>query len=290
MKKQIILSAALFLSVSGFAGIKMEGSTTVLPLAQKTAEVYMDANPEADISIRGGGSGVGINSLLAGTTDIANSSRAMKEAELKKAAGKNITPKATVVCMDAIALIVHPSNSAGALSKAQIKDIFTGKIKNWKQVGGPDLKIVLVSRDSASGTFEAFTELALQGAKTARSALMQASNQGVGGVVSKTPGAIGYVGLGYLTDKTKTITIGGVAPSVETVLNKTYAYSRPLFMYTNGMPTGGIKAYIDFVIGKQGQEIASELGFVPLITAKPAQEEPVKILAEKSSKETSNKI
>ena len=265
MKKIITLITALFLGAAGFAGVTMSGSTTVLPLAQGTMEFYeKNINPKADISLRGGGSGVGINALLSGMVDIANSSRAIKEAELKKAAGKNIMPKATVVCMDAIALIVHPSNTAGALTKEQIKGIFTGEIKNWKKVGGPDLDIVVVSRDNASGTFEAFTELALQGAKTCKKALAQASNQGVAGVVAQTPGAIGYVGLGYLTDKTKTVTVGGVKPSVETVLNKTYAYSRPLFMYTNGAPAGEVKSYIDFVTGAQGQKIAAELGFVPL--------------------------
>lgn len=264
MKKYISAVTAALLSVSLQAAIVAEGSTTVLPLAQKTAEVYMNNKPSADISIRGGGSGVGINALIAGTADIASSSRAIKEAELGKAAGKGITPKATVVCMDAIALIVNPANEVSALTKEQVKDIFTGKITNWKDLGGDDRKIVLVSRDSASGTFEAFTELALQGAKTNKKALMQASNQGVAGIVATTPGAIGYVGLGYLTDKTKTIVLGGVSPTVETVLNKSYVFSRPLFMYTNGAPEGEVKGYLDFVTSEQGQKIAQELGFVPL--------------------------
>jgi len=264
MKKQITLITALFLSAACFAGMKMEGSTTVLPLAQKTAEVYMKKHPGADISLRGNGSGNGITALIEGRTDIANSSRAIKEAELKRAAGKNITPKATVVSMDAIALIVHPSNTVGNLTKDQIMKIFTGKIRNWKEVGGKDLEITVVSRDTSSGTFEAFTELALKGAKTYKKALMLASNQAVVSAVVQSPGAVGYVGLGYLSDRTKTIIVEGVAPSVETVLNKTYAYSRPLFMYTNGAPSGEAKSYIDFVTSAEGQEIGKELGLVPL--------------------------
>jgi phosphate transport system substrate-binding protein len=264
MKKYMTLTAFLALSLAACAEIIMEGSTTVLPLAQKTAEVFMNNNSKIEISVRGGGSGVGINSLISATADIANSSRAIKESELQRAAEKNINIKATVITMDAIALIVNPSNKIGALSGKQIKDIYTGKIKNWKELGGDNVKITVISRDTSSGTFEAFSELALEKAKVRKDALMQVSNQGVAGLVASTPGAIGYVGLGYLGDKTKTLTINGITPSIETVLKNTYLYSRPLFMYTNGEPKGEVKQYLDFVIGKQGQKIARELGYIPL--------------------------
>ncbi|WP_424244214.1 phosphate transport system substrate-binding protein [Elusimicrobium posterum] len=264
MKKYILTLTAFLVTTLSYAGITLEGSTTVLPLAQKAAEVYMDANPKADISIRGGGSGVGINSLIVGTVDIANSSREIKSAEIEKAKEKNIYPQENIVAMDAIALVINPSNKVSNLTKQQVKDIFTGKIKNWKEVGGDNKKIVVVSRDSASGTFEAFNELALDKEKVRKDALMQASNQGVAAIISTTPGAIGYVGLGYITSKTKALSIDSVQPSVETVLAGKYAYSRPLYMYTNGSPKGETKALLDFINSAGGQKIAKELGFVPL--------------------------
>ncbi|MDR0645990.1 MAG: phosphate ABC transporter substrate-binding protein [Elusimicrobiota bacterium] len=264
MKKHIITTLFLAMSLAASAQIIMEGSTTVLPLAQRTAEVFMNNNSKISISVRGGGSGVGMNSLIAGTADIANSSRAIKDGELQKAAGKNISPKATVAAMDAIALIVNPQNKISGLTKEQVKDIYVGKTKNWKEIGGNDANIVAVSRDSSSGTFEAFNELALEKTRVRKDALMQASNRGVAGLVAATPGAIGYVGLGYLSNKTKTISVDGVMPSVQTVLQNKYLYSRPLFMYTNGEPKGEVKQYLDFVTGKQGQKIAQELGYVPL--------------------------
>ena len=244
--------------------ITAEGSTTVLPVAQKTAELLMDSNPSLDIAVRGGGSGVGINSLTKGGCDIAMASRAMKDSEKQEALKNKINPVEHIIAMDAIALIVNPKNGVSSLTKDQIKDIFTGKITNWKEVGGADKKIVIVSRDSASGTFETFNELVLKGEKVSSSALMQASNQAVSGIVDRSDGAIGYVGLGYVTSKTKALKIDGISPSIETVLNKQYAFSRALFFYTNGVPKGAAKAYIDFILSAQGQKIVKEMGFVPL--------------------------
>jgi len=246
--------------------ITAEGSTTVLPLAQKAAEVYMDAKPEVSISVRGGGSGVGITSLTAGTADMALSSRSIKNDEISKAQANNINPYENIIAMDAIALIVNPANKINNLTKEQVKDIFTGKITNWKELGGDDRQIVAVSRDSASGTFEAFSELALDKEKVRQDALMQASNQGVANIISNTPGAIGYVGLGYITGKTKAVSINGVMPSIETVLRKDdkYVFSRALYIYTNGAPEGEVKNFLDFLIGKDGQKIAKDLGFIPL--------------------------
>jgi phosphate transport system substrate-binding protein len=191
-------------------------------------------------------------------------SRAMKESEKQEALKNKINPVEHIIAMDAIVLIVNPKNQVSALTKEQIKDIFTGKITNWKQLGGSDNKIVIVSRDSASGTFETFNELVLKGEKVSSTALMQASNQAVSGIVDKSPGAIGYVGLGYVTSKTKALKVDGVAPSVDTVLSKKYVLSRALFFYTNGAPKGAAKSYIDFILGAQGQKIVQELGFVPL--------------------------
>jgi len=244
--------------------VVIEGSTTVLPIAQAAAETFMRQNPDTDIIVRGGGSGVGIASLIDGTCDIADSSRSIKEAELDKAVvgGKNI--KAHIVAMDGICLIVNSSNSINALSKKQIKDIFTGKISNWSQVTGPDLKIVAVSRDTSSGTFEAFGTLVLDGQKVRPDALMQASNQAVASIISRTPGAIGYVGLGYISNEVKVLDVDGVKPSKESVLAGKYPVGRPLFMYTNGIPGGVVRDFIDFVKSADGQKIVDEQGFVAL--------------------------
>jgi phosphate transport system substrate-binding protein len=272
MKKlfKLFLAALLIFNLSQTAfsksanKITAEGSTTVLPLAQKAAETLMERDSEIDISVRGGGSGVGINALLQGRCDIALSSRPIKESELQAAAGKKITPKVYVVAMDAIAVIVNNNNKIDGLTREQIKNIFTGKITNWKEIGGGDKKITAVSRDSASGTFETFNELALGGEKVSKNAYMQSSNQGVAALVANTDGAIGYVGLGYITNKVKAVKIDEISPSIKTVLNGEYIYKRALLMYSNGEAKGTAKKYIDFIISDNGQKIVEELGFVPL--------------------------
>ncbi|MDD3725939.1 MAG: phosphate ABC transporter substrate-binding protein, partial [Candidatus Ratteibacteria bacterium] len=203
-------------------------------------------------------------SLIDKTCDIANSSRPIKDKEIQTAAEKGVKPKANVVALDGIAVIVHSSNSVSNLSADQVKDIYTGKINNWSQIGGQNLKIVVVSRDSSSGTFEAFNELALKGTKVRPDALMQASNQAVATTVAQTPGAIGYVGLAYITGSVRPVAVNGVLPSKETVLSRKYKYARPLFMYTDGEPRGTVKQFIDFVLSKEGQKLVEELGFVGL--------------------------
>lgn len=265
MKKTIITLMMLGLAGQASAGkIVLEGSTTVLPIAQKAAEVYMKANPAADLSVRGGGSGVGIASIIDGTCDIADASRAIKPSELEKAAKKGRDLKAHVIAMDGISHILHPSNPMSGLTREQIKKLYTTRVKNWKEIGGPDLKIVVISRDSASGTFEAFSELVLDKKKVRPDAIMQASNQGIASIVARTPGAIGYVGLGYVTDAVKAIAVDGVMPDRQSVLRSKYAISRPLFMYTIGAPQGDIKKFLDFLKGPEGQKIVAEEGFVPL--------------------------
>jgi len=258
------LLAAVLAAPASAGKIVMEGSTTVLPIAQKAAEAYMKRSPGAEIVVRGGGSGVGLASLIDGTCGIANASRAIKSSELDKAAKKKRAPKAHMVAMDGLSVIVHPSNGLKGLSLAQIRDIFTGRISNWSKVGGPDMKIVAVSRDSASGTFEAFGELALEKKRVRPDAIVQASNQGVASVVARTPGAIGYVGLGYLSESVKALEVNGIMPSRQTVLSNKYPISRPLFMYTDGVPQGDIKGFIDFVKSAEGQKLAEEEGFVGL--------------------------
>jgi len=252
------------LLAGGSEKIRMEGSTTVLPIAQMTAEEFMNINPDIKISVQGGGSGVGIAALMAGTCDIANASRAMKGAEIKTAIAKGIDPVAHLVAMDGIAIIVHPSNKINNLTREAIKKIYTGKISNWKEVGGADQKIVVLSRDVASGTYEAFNKLALDEQKVRKDALLNASNKTIATAIEKTPGGIGYVGIGYLSTRVKNITVDGVKCTRENVLSRKYVYSRPLFMYTNGKPTGQVKRYLDFLLSKAGQQMVDEAGYVGL--------------------------
>ncbi len=244
--------------------IVLAGSTTVLPIAQRTAEVFMQKNPSADIIVRGGGSGVGIASIIDGTCDIADSSRPIQSAELEKAASNGRDIKAHVIAMDGIAVIAHPTNKISALTKNQVKDIYTGKISNWSQLGGGDQKIVVISRDTSSGTFEAFGALVLNNEKVRTDALMQASNQAVSSTVASTPGAIGYVGLGFISSSVKALSIDGIMPTKDTVLTNKYPIGRPLFMYTNGTPKGLAKELIDFIKSAEGQKLVEEEGFVGL--------------------------
>lgn len=261
----LLVSIVLGLIVPCYADkIVLEGSTTVLPIAQKAAEVFMDSNSGAEISVRGGGSGVGIASIIDGTCDIGDASRSIKDSELDRAASMGRDIKAHVVAMDGIAVIVNPANKVSALSKKQVKDIYLGRVSNWSQVGGDDQKIVVISRDSSSGTFEAFGTLALEGAKVRSDALMQASNQAVASIVARTPQAIGYVGLGFMSGNVKAVEYEGVMPSKEGVLTGKYMLGRPLFMYTNGAPKGLVKEFIDFVKSPEGQKLAEEEGFVAL--------------------------
>ena len=267
-----LIAAQMVASEMAFAGgrtLVLTGSTTVLPIAQLCAEKFMDQHPDVNISVRGGGSGVGIAALIDGTCDIAMASRPMKTKELKSARGKGINPLATVIAKDGIAIIVHPSNPLSEITLAQLKDIYTGKISNWKDVGGKPGKIVVISRDVASGTFEVFKKIVLKGAKTRADALMLASNKAVATTVEKTPGAIGYVGLGYISSKVKALAVDGVEPTKETVVSGKYKLARPLYLYTDGKPTGLAKEFIDFVLSPEGQEIVDKIGFVPV---KPTSE------------------
>jgi len=248
----------------GSKTVTITGSTTVLPIAQYAAEIFMQRNPDVNISVRGGGSGVGIANLLDGTTDIANASRPIKEKELKRAKEKGINPVATIIAKDGIAVIVHPSNPVTALTLEQIRKIYTGEISNWKEVGGNPGTIVVVSRDHSSGTFEVFKKMVLEGEKVRPDAIMAASNKAVLTTVAKTPGAIGYIGLGYLSSDVKAVKVDGVYPSPESVVSGKYKLARPLYMYTRGKPSGVVKEFIDFILSPEGQKIVKELGFVPV--------------------------
>jgi phosphate transport system substrate-binding protein len=276
MRARTITITTLFVLIAAFMmtmpsttfaagkGITIKGSTTVLPIAQATSEVFMEKNPAIQISVQGGGSGVGIASLIDKTTDIADSSRKIKGEEVEKAKAGGVSPFETEIALDGIAVIVNPGNPIKALTKDQIRAVYTGKVSNWSQLGGKNEKIVVVSRDSSSGTYEAFDELTLNKEKVRPDALTTASNQAVAQTVSQTPGAIGYVGIGYLSGKLKAVTVNGIACTKETVITKKYPLARSLYMYTNGAPTGDAKKFIDFVLSKEGQKIVEEEGFVGL--------------------------
>jgi len=244
--------------------ITCSGSTTVLPVAQATAEAFMDANPNVNISVRGGGSGVGVAALQNKTVNIANSSRPMKAKEISACKSKGINPTAYVIANDGICIVVHKNNTVRDLTVAQIKDIYTGKIKNWKDVGGPSLPIVVVSRDVASGTFEVFNEKALAGAKVDASAQLLASNNAVVTTVGSTPGAIGYAGLGYVNESVKVLTVNGITPNETTIKNGSFPLSRKLYMYTNGKATGETARFLGFIQSAAGQAIVKANGFITL--------------------------
>ena len=244
--------------------ITITGSTTVLPIAQKAAEVYMKKNPGVAISVAGTGSGDGIKSVIDGTADIGDSSRDMKKKEITLAKSKGVNPVRHTVALDCIVPVVHPSNPVGNLTLARLKDIYTGKIKNWKQVGGINKVIVAVSRDSSSGTFEVWNKMVLKKARVRPDAQMQASNGAVGQAVAGNRYAIGYVGIGYLNPKLKPLTVDGVAANPQTAKDKSYPVARGLYMFTSDRPTEAVKAFLAWVKGPQGQKIAREEGFVPI--------------------------
>lgn len=261
MKKLLVLSLLIGLGFS--QNLVIQGSTTVLPIAQAAAETYMEKHSDVDIMVRGGGSGTGIAALIDRATDIAMSSRPMKAKEMKQSREKGVKPVETVIAMDGIAVIVHPSNPINEISIDDLKKIYSGKMTNWNALGGKG-NIVVVSRDAASGTYEVFNEKVLGGTKLTDGALMLASNLEVARAVEQTPGGIGYVGLGYLSDKVKVLKVNGVNPSEETVRNGSYPLARPLYMYTNGNPSGLAKSFIDFILSTEGQKIVRDNGFVPV--------------------------
>ncbi|MCF8146767.1 MAG: PstS family phosphate ABC transporter substrate-binding protein [Deltaproteobacteria bacterium] len=260
------LVAGLFAGNMAWAGnIVIKGSTTVLPIAQKTAEAYMKQNPDVKISISGGGSGNGMKALVDGSTDIADASRFIKQKEVDLAVKNGIYPVPFAVAYDCIVPVVHPSNSIVNVTLAQLKDIYMGKIKNWKEIGGPDQPVVVISRDTSSGTYEVWHEKVLNKERVFPGALLQASNGAVSQAVAKNKNAIGYIGLGYVNKDVKTLTVNRVEGSKTTTLNGTFPISRPLFMFTPGWPKGDVLNFINFVLNpNKGQKYVEEAGYVPL--------------------------
>ncbi|HHE33170.1 MAG TPA: phosphate ABC transporter substrate-binding protein [Chlorobaculum parvum] len=242
-------------------GIVIDGSTTVGPIAKSFAAYFMNTY-NVPMTVSESGSGNGAKSLINGTCDIADMSRSMKPQELEAAKTKGVDPVAHVVALDGIAMVVHPSNPVRSLTIAQIADIYTGRVRNWRQVGGPNFPVVVIQRESNSGTQETFRELALNKRKVVRSAETQASNGAVKNRVSQTPGAIGFLGLGYVDSSVKPIAVNKVKPSSATVKDGTYPLSRPLYMYTNGKPAGMVGKFINLPKTPDGKKIIQELGFI----------------------------
>ena len=271
MKKKcfVVLALAMvftFATGPAWAGkLVIKGSTTVLPIAQKVAEAYMQQHPDVKISLSGGGSGNGIKALIDGSTDIADSSRFIKNKEVKLAVEKGRYPVPFAVAYDCIVPVVHPSNTVSNLTMDQLKAIYKGEIKNWKELGGPDRKIVVISRDTSSGTYEVWHGKVMKKERVFPGALLQASNGAIVQAVAKNKNAVGYIGLGYLDEGVKALTVNGVKGSAETTLNGTFPISRPLFMFTAGWPKGDTLKFINFVINpEKGQKYVGEAGYVPL--------------------------
>ena len=260
----ILLLTAVFgagcISTEDTETISVAGSTTVLPVAQAAAEEYMNQHSNADIQVSGGGSGVGATSVIGGTADIGMLSRDLKASEKE-----GNTLKEFVVGKDGIALVGHPSNTVSDLSLEQVKAIYQGTITNWKEVGGADSEIVLIGRDSSSGTREFFTEFVLDKEDAAKEMQELNSNGAVAQAVSITPGAIGYVSLEYVDDSLKAFSIAGVAPTVDNVISGIYEINRPLLMITNGEPEGLSADYLAFILSEEGQQILKDSGFIPAV-------------------------
>lgn len=249
---------------------KVKGSDTVLPLTQKEAEVYMKKNAGSSIMVTGGGSGVGISALLSGTTDICQASRSLKLDEKMKLNDAGKAFKETIIAYDALAVIVNPANKVSKLTREQLEGIFTGKITNWKEVGGDDNKIVVYSRETSSGTYEFFKEHVLNKKNYATSALLMPATGAIVQSVSQTKGAIGYVGLAYIEKSVKALQVSYdkgktfVAPGVETAKNKTYPITRPLYYYYLATTEKAVSPYVKFVLSPEGQKIVLNEGYVPL--------------------------
>lgn len=253
-------------AVAGDANsIVVDGSTTVGPVAKAFAEYYMGKHPNVNITVSESGSGNGAKSLINAACDVATMSRPLKNSEKKAAQDAGVLPIENVVALDGLAVIVHPSNSRDNLTIKQIRDIYTGKVTNWKELGGQDQKIVVISRDTNSGTYESFNTLVMKDAKLKGGAEYVGSGGAIRQRVLSTEAAIGYVGLAF-TEGVKTLKVNGIPPNVETVTDKTYPIARPLFMYTNGRPKTGTALY-DFVnLSKteEGKKIIEDTGYVPV--------------------------
>ncbi|MBK6445666.1 MAG: PstS family phosphate ABC transporter substrate-binding protein [Bacteroidetes bacterium] len=271
MKKLIVFAVAIcFSTVMSAQKIVIKGSDTVLPLSQKEAETYMKKNAGKSVTVVGGGSGVGISALLDNSTDIAMSSRKIKMDERMKLQDAGRAFKEVIIANDALSVIVNPTNKVGKLTREQLEGIFTGKIKNWKEVGGDDMQIIVYSRETSSGTYEFFKEHVMNRKNYASSVLNMPATGAIIQSVSQTKGAIGYVGLAYMNKEVKDIAVSYdkgktyVNSSVEAARNKTYPIVRPLYYYYPTSKEASVKPFIDYVLSAEGQDLVNKVGYISL--------------------------
>ena len=272
--KQITLVAVLMLALFTASDsraddkqvLQIEGSTTVGPIADAFAENFQNMYSNLEVTVKKTGSGDGAAALIDNRCDIAIMSRFMKDKEFKQAIENGVLPVAHVVAMDGVCIVVHPSNPVKELTTEQVRDIYLGKITNWKEVGGSDMEIVAISRDSSSGTYETFHGLVMDKQELFSGVQYVNSNPQAHARVKITPGAIGYVGIGFLDAQVRALKLDGIMPSRETILSGAFPVARPLFMFTNGYPKLGSMTYkfCTFHLSETGQEIIEAKGFVPV--------------------------
>lgn len=244
--------------------IVIKGSTTVLPITQKVAEEYRKVN-KISITIEGSGSGNGIKALIDGNCDIANSSREMKENEITDAKNKGKSVKEITIAYDMIIPVVNPSNKIKNITMDQLKAIYDGSIDNWKILGGKDEKIVVISRDTSSGTYEIWYEKVMKKTDVRKDALLQASNGAIVSAVAGNPRAIGYIGYGYLDSSVKALSINGIEGTIENGKSGKFPVSRKLYMYVDEKKISEeTKKFIDYILSPAGQKLVKEAGFIHL--------------------------
>lgn len=267
--KRVLVAGAVLLLFAGTGWAKerlsINGSTTVLPITQKVVEAFMDEYPEINVSISGGGSGNGIKAMIDGTTDIAQSSRWIKQEEVESAIENGHYPVPFAIALDAIIPVVHPDNPVDDLRLEQLKAIYEGKIRNWKDVGGEDRSIVVISRDSDSGTFGVWNDIVLQGGRPSPRAQLLPSNGAIVQAVSGNRNAIGYVGIGYLNENLKTVALDGVEPNYASAASGDFPVSRTLWIFTDNWPEGNTLHFINYMLHpEKGQPLVKETGYIPL--------------------------
>ncbi len=267
-KVLLAMICALILGVSANAGEKIvvEGSSTVGPIAKAFAEYLMSKNKSLNITVNESGSGNGAQALIDGQCQVADMSRFMKGKEFKAAVENGTMPTATAIAMDGIAVIVNPVNSVKNLTVDQIRSIYKGEITNWKELKGPDMPIIMISRDSSSGTFETFEKLVMKKEKINSNAEYVGSNGQMRARVQSTKGAIGYVGLGFVDKTVKALTVNNIPATKKTIASGVYPIARALFMFTNGYPKPGsnVHKFITMYLSDDGQSIIERIGFIPV--------------------------
>jgi phosphate transport system substrate-binding protein len=261
MRKSMFVFFLCLLALTGCArnnqqkGITVAGSTSVQPFADKWAEVYMERYPQWIVNVQGGGSSAGIQAAKSGTCDIGTSSRELKPEE--------IDLNQIVVARDGLAVIVHPTNKVNNLSMAQLKGIFEGSIMNWKDVGGQDHPITVVTREEGSGTRGAFQDMVMKKTRICKWAIVEDSNGTVREIVSGDPNAIGYISLGLVTEKIKALDLDGIRATDDNIITKKYKLVRPFLFVCKGTPAGESKDFISFVLSKEGQQLVEKEGLIP---------------------------